>query len=400
MSDKKIKEELIRVEKEYKSFCENKDKQTLFYFEQMTDIFYNELLYEVSDKKVLNNLVYKVFRSNINIIFKNMQDYVKNVSFNSKKMIDEIINVSMYNKFVDYNNMNKLFNNFSVQVNKNFNLKEKIIVLISTNVNHFKGQLFSSFTFDDNEKISQIVLKYEELFRNEMINNVFSKRDYLISEYKIVIDGVLSELSVMKDEVREKNLKLITNVSYLYLKEKEYINMNKSLDLNIKLINDVFKDLDESFKKMGIVKTKNIKFNPLKDYLLSFNNTMGVKIKNFFDEINLVVTLDDKEINNKIKSVNDMITHVFEMNLVFDKKFVEFKRDFSVPTKEVNNFKSLVDSKNRAVTDGIRANLFNIFRDNVKIYNDVVYKTMLLKARVDDYNVVLSVDKVKDLLFK
>lgn len=400
MSDKKIKDELIKIEKDYKSFCENKDKQTLFYFEQMTDIFYNELLYEVNDKKMLYHLIYKVFRKNINIIFKNMQDYVLNVSNGSKKMIDEIINVSLYNIYVDLDNLNRLYNNFSHHVSRSFNLKEKIIVLVSANVNHFKGQLFSTFVFNDNDKISQIILKYEDLFRNEMISNVFSKKDNLLIGYRGIIDGILNEVSIQKEEVREKNLKLITSVSYLYLKEREYINLNRSIDLNVKLIDEVFKDLDDSLKKMGITKNKNNNFNVLKDYLLSFNNTIGVKIKNFFDDINLVVTLDDKEINEKIKSVNDMITHVFEINLVFDKKFLEYKKEFNIPSKEMNNFKSLIDSKNRAITDGMKANIFNIFRDNIKIYNDVVYKTMLLKARVDDYNMILSMDKVKDLLFK
>lgn len=401
MDFKKLNDSLVKKEKEYKTFCNNKDKQSLFYFEQMTDIFYNELSYEVSDKKALNNLIYKVFKENINTIFINMQEYIKDFSKDSRKMANEIINISLYNNYFSFNNLQRLYNNFNANINKKFDLKEKIIVLISANINHFKGLLFSKFIFEDNNKISQIILKYEEIFKNEMIGNIYSKRDNLLSNYKEIIDGLLNEMREKKDEIKKKNLNLITNTSYLYLKEEEYINLNKYIDLNIELINKSFSELENSLSKMKITKLKDDNFNVLKDYLLSFNNTISVKIKNFFDEINLVITYDDNsKISENVKDINDMITHVFEMKFVFDKKFNEYKKTFNVPMMEINNFNKLVDSKNKEITEGIKVNIFNVFRSNIKIYNDVIYKTMLLKSRVDEYNTILSPDKVKDLLFK
>ena len=116
--------------------------------------------------------------------------------------------------------------------------------------------------------------------------------------------------------------------------------------------------------------------------------------------MNLIVTLDKDEINTKIKQFNDLITHIFEMDLVFDKQFDDYKKSLYSKIKNLNKFDEIVNAKNRALSDGIRANIFNIFRENIKIYNDIVYRTMLFKTNIDNYNIILDKDKIKDLLLK
>ena len=71
-----------------------------------------------------------------------------------------------------------------------------------------------------------------------------------------------------------------------------------------------------------------------------------------------------------------------------------------VSNKDLTKFEEIISSKKRALTDVIKANIFNIFRENIKIFNDGVYKTMLLKGKLDEYSIVLDTDKIKDLLFK
>ena len=88
------------------------------------------------------------------------------------------------------------------------------------------------------------------------------------------------------------------------------------------------------------------------------------------------------------------------MDLVFDKQFDDYKKAISSKIKNLYKFEEIVNAKNRALSDGIRANIFNIFRENIKIYNDIVYRTMLFKNNVDNYNIVLDNAKIKDLLLK
>ena len=155
--------------------------------------------------------------------------------------------------------------------------------------------------------------------------------------------------------------------------------------------------MENDLKLFGINKFDD---NILRDYLQSFNNTLYIKIKDVFDEMNLILVLDNKELEDKVKKFNELITHIFEINLSFDKKFLEYKKSLNITSKNNNQIIEIINSKHRAITDGLKANLFNIFRENVKIYNDIVYKTLLLKSKVNEYNNILDISKIKDLLLK
>jgi len=400
MSNKEFKEFLKQLEKDYYNFCFEKDKQSLFYIDQMVDIFYNELIYQVYNKDAFYDLMYNNFKKNISIIFKNMKDYMDKLSKDSLKSINELINVGTTNRYVELDNLVNVYNNFKVEVNKNFNISDKIVTLVNANMNAFAGQLFSKLVVNNKDYVDNLILKYKNIFVNEMINNTCSKKDTLLTYYKNFLDGVLSEVYEKKEEIKSKNLDVVVNTSYLYLKEAEYININKYIDANVSLIDETFNYFEEEIKALGIKKNEKYNYNPVKDYLLGFNNTIGIKAKNIFDDMNVIVTLDNDETDEKIKHFNDLITRIFEINLVFDKQFQEYKKSFNVSSKNLDKFEEIVSAKKRALTDGIRANIFNIFRENIKIFNDVVYKTMLIKGRIGEYSFLLDVDKVKDLLFK
>ena len=397
----KLTEHLKEIEKNTKISFDEKDKQSLFYFIQMFDLMYNELCYEVYDQGILYDLLYNTFKKNINIIFDNMKEYTIKVSDNSRRSFNELIKVSTSNRYVELGNLNSLYNNFKHEVMKNLSITNKIEALINANRDVMKGQLYSKCVVNTRSKTDEIINKYSKFLIEELEKNINSKRDLLLSLYKEFIDSILSEVYEQKEICKDKNLKLIINTSYNYLKEKEYIVIDKYADLNIKFINESFNKLDEKiYTELGIKKSNVGNINPVKDYLFGFNNTIRVKVKNIFDEMNLIVTLDKKETSERIKEFNDLITRIYEIRLVFDKQFLEYKKEFRLFSKDNDKFDELFNKECAKLTEGIKTNISNIFRENIKIYNDVVYRTLLLKSKVQEYSEVLSVAKVKDLLFK
>ena len=392
-----LKKDIENIKDNYMSFLKNKDEQSSFYIDQMLELFYSELSSLVSNKVVLLNLINTIYRKNIIIIFNNMNSYTKEVAQKSCHFFNEYINISSSNIYSDLENLDNLYIKFKEELIKNLNINEKIITLVSTNTDIFIGQLYTKLLFSNSAKIDEIVYKYKNIFTNELINNVETKKDYLLSLYRSFIDGLLKDFYDTKDEIKQKNYKLIINTSHNLLKEKEYININKYIDLNTKLINDTITLMENDLKLFGINKFDD---NILRDYLQSFNNTLYIKIKDVFDEMNLILVLDNKELEDKVKKFNELITHIFEINLSFDKKFLEYKKSLNITSKNNNQIIEIINSKHRAITDGLKANLFNIFRENVKIYNDIVYKTLLLKSKVNEYNNILDISKIKDLLLK
>lgn len=400
MKNSEFKESLQAISKDYDLYSKEKDKQSLFYLEQMIDLLYNELSYEVYNKVILHDLVYNDLKKNLLLITNDLIEYSYKVAQNLKVPFDELINMSTTNKYIDLDNLTNLYNKFSKEVEAKFNIQGKIVALVNANVNTFFTKLTSKVVINNKAIINTVGVRYRDIFITEMVKNVFGKKETFLYFYKKFIDDIVREIYEQKDEIRNKNMDLLINTAYLYLKEKEYININKYIDNNTKLINEVFELMMKDLKEVKAVK-ENVK-EPIKvkDYFMGFNNTMCVKITNVFDEMNLIVTLEKDEINSKIKQFNDLITHVFEIDLVFDKQFSDYRKAFASQIKSQNKFEEIVNAKNRALSDGIRANIFNIFRENIKIYNDVVYKTMLLKANIDSYNVLLDKDKIKDLLLK
>lgn len=400
MSLEELKNYLLQINKDYIDFCKDKDKQSLFYISQMTDIFYENLLYQVYDQPNLYDLVYNSFKVNLIVILKNMNEYSFKVSKTARSKMNELIKISTSNNYVDIENLNNLYNNFAFEITKSFSINDKIKTLVSANMNTFLGDLSSKFVVNDKEKVKEIILKYKEIFITEMINNVVSKKNNLLECYKNFINSILNEVYLRKDELLEKNLNMLMETTYTLLKEEEYITINKYTERNIKLIDEVLKTLEEDLKNINISKNKKLKLDPVKDYLLSFINTMDIKIKNIFEEMNLIITLSDSEIDKKLKDFNEVVTHVYELDFIFDKQFEEYKKNFNITGKDIDKFNEIFKIKNRNVTEGIKANIFNIFRENFKFYNDVVYKMLNLKNTLEEYKTVLSSKKIKDLLLK
>ena len=256
MSLEDIKNYLLQINKDYLAFCKDKDKQSLFYIDQMTELFYNSLLYQIYDQPSLYDLVYNSFRTNLVYIFKNMNDYALNVSKDASNKMNELINVSTTNSYVDLENLTNLYNNFAFEVTKNFSINDKIQILVSSNIDTFEADLFNSLVVNDKEKVKQLIGKYKAIFITELINDVVSKKTRLLYFYKSFIDSILNEAFLRKDELLEKNKDMLVNTTYLCLKEYEYININKYSDLNVKLVDDVIEDLETELLNLNISKNK------------------------------------------------------------------------------------------------------------------------------------------------
>lgn len=399
MSITEIKKYLENIKKNYIDFCKSKDDQTLFYINQMIDLFYNELFDEFKTKTNLHSLVYSLYKQNINVIFSNMKEYTSKISDNAMKNIDSIINLSFTNKYLNLNNISGVFITFSNEVNKSFDLNKKINTLIVANTNTFVESLFSKMTVIEKNVILKIVKKYQEIIIKEMNGNVISKRDSLLKYYREFLDSVVTNAYDRKDEIREKNLELITEVTFLCLKDMEYININKYINMNEKHIKETIDMFEKELIAAKIIKRKK-KHNLLKDYLLSFNNTIGVKAKKIFDEMNNVVYMDQNQANQKVRDFNDIITHVFEKDIVIDKQFEIMRKEYGVSGRDLEKYREICKVKNRTLTEVMKANVFNIFRENNKFYNDIVYRSMVLKNKVDEYGTLLTSSKIKELLLK
>ena len=397
MNSVTLDKELKNIKKEYNEFFKKQDNQSLFYLIQMIELMYSELGEEIHEKDSLYDVVYNRYKNNISIIFNNMKDYFLKITNSAIVGFNQIITISDTNKYISINNLNNIYKNFENELNTNMNIKQKIEVLI----NSTSATLLKELQVLSNGRDSyQIVNKYKTLIINELIKNVASKNNFILLNYKKVINNILDEVQDGRDKLIDMNKKIITNTTIAYLKEHEYFIINNYINNNHNFLNHEFSNFEDTLLKKVGIKRNSKEFNSTKDYLLGFNNTIGVKIKNIFDEMNSVITLDDKEIENKSKEYNDLVSHIYETNLVFDKEYSKYKKEFNIGAKDYEKFSKVFDDETLKITTYIKTNIANIFRDGTKLFNDTLYKYLFLKSKIQNYNEVLSSTKVKDLLSK
>ena len=367
MLDNDFKESLDSISKDYSLYSKEKDKQSLFYLEQMIDILYGELSYVVYNKIILHDLVYNELKKNLMLITNDLFEYSSKISKELKAPFEQLIKMSATNKYIDLNNLTNLYNKFSKEAEAKYNIQNKVSALINANINSFYAKLTTKVIINNKDVVNTTLIKYRDTFIIELIKNITGKKENFLCFYKRFIDEILKEIYERKDEIRLKNTNMVINTAYLYLKESEYININKYIDNNVKLINETLDLLIKDLRNAKALKENVLEPIKIRDYFLGFNNTISIKITNVFDEMNLIVTLDKDEINTKIKQFNDLITHIFEMDLVFDKQFDDYKKSLYSKIKNLNKFDEIVNAKNRALSDGIRANIFNIFREKENV---------------------------------
>lgn len=399
-----------KIEKELKDISNNctqsfnqSDQQTLFYFIQMIELLYTEVSYEVYDKDKLYDLICNNYRSNTNIVFSNMKSYYSKLVNSSINEFCKVVKVSVFNKYIKSSNLVNIYNNFKTEITTNTRFDNKIKVLSNSNGNLLLEQIHTNCVVNDSKKITAIVRKYVDLITDAMIKNIAGKNEVILSSYKSFIDSMTKDTMDDIEKIRSMNLKVINNTTFLYLKEQEYFVIDKYNKINSKLVIDFFKDFEEKVRKdLGIKKHNhnNIKFSNAKDYLLGFNNTIRVKAMKIFDEMNMAVTLDEGPMRDKVKEFNALISHIYELNLKFDKLFDEYKKEFNVPTHSRDKFDDFFDNEFSKLYSSFKTNISNIFRDNNKLYNDIVYKNIILRSRVVEFTEILSEKKVKDLLLQ
>ena len=390
-----------KLKKSYVAFFKQKDDDSSFYFTQMIGLLYEELSYETDNKKVLYGIVCKNFKNNINMVFKNMKDYFLELSDDAIKGLNDIVNFSNMNKYVDINNLKRLCQNFLNKISYEMKIDNKINALVTMNGNALRQELNVEFNLEDNAKVSEIVKRYINVINKEMAKNANSKHNFILDSFDNVITQMLEEANTDKQVIIDKNINIINNSVKLYLKEQEYIIIDKYIDDNFRYIKESVDELDKVLSEKFNQKKNNKKsLNDLKNYLLGFNNTIGNKVKKIFNEMNDAISLEGNDLKNKMKQFNDLTSRVFETTLVFDKQFLIYKKEFSVSALNYDSFDKMYKQYTSRITEGIKVNISNIFRDNIKIYNDTIYKSLLIKSKVYDFNEILSVEKVKDLLLE
>ncbi len=397
MKNIELEKELKNIKEDYSNFFKRQDEQSLFYLIQMIELMYTELSNEIENKESLYSMVNNHFKNNLNRIFTNMKDYYLKVTNSSIKQFNEIITISDGNKYLNMNNLNNIYKEFENEINSHLSITTKIEVLTNSAMMSLLNEISLLLT---NNKSNKIIGNYKELITKELIKNVTSKNNFILLNYNRVITNILEEVRDSKQKIIDINLKVLKNTTIVFLQEQEKLVINKYIDDSYKFINNKFNEIETKIGKLSIKRNSNIKINTTKDYLLGFNNTIGVKINKIFEEMNNVINMDGNDLKEKIKEYNDLTSHIYEVNLIFDKQYQNYKKEFNVNSKSIEKFTKMFNEETKEMTDHIKTNISNIFRENTVILNNILYKYLLLKNKINEFEEVLTEAKVKDLLSK
>ena len=324
----------------------------------------NQVFQELYNK--INDLLfYEVSTSTID----NIENILKNFSFDIKNKIEEIINLDKENIFEN-------FNNLWCNVVNNFNLLRKI-------TNRFENKVYQNNT---------IYEKFLNFLKSNLINSDLNTLNCII--YKTIEEINNFRRKIINKEIIYNKENVVQNLS----KIKFVINFLSETGLYKDYFNKIF--LDESKKFYEENTLKQIQESNLEDYIAYTDIIFQIEktiIVEYLNQISLKPLLND--LNNIL--LKDKIKIIFDKFFNFQNNTTIFSENFELMKKIFLLFKGIKieDEIKKRFNDYIikcSEKIYDLYHTNyLELYN----KLILLKTNVNNFVSIsfLNEEKFKSL---
>ena len=310
----------------------------------------NQVFQELYNK--INDLLfYEVSTSTID----NIENILKNFSFDIKNKIEEIINLDKENIFEN-------FNNLWCNVVNNFNLLRKI-------TNRFENKVYQNNT---------IYEKFLNFLKSNLINSDLNTLNCII--YKTIEEINNFRRKIIKKEIIYNKENVVQNLS----KIKFVINFLSETGLYKDYFNKIF--LDESKKFYEENTLKQIQESNLEDYIAYTDIIFQIEktiIVEYLNQISLKPLLND--LNNIL--LKDKIKIIFDKFFNFKNNTTIFSENFELMKKIFLLFKGIkIDSEiKKYFSEYIQKSsnkIYELYSSNyLELYNHLI----LLKANINNF---------------
>lgn len=359
-------------------------------------------------KKNIKEEIITSLTKNLNEIDKNFKKTLELVNKSIKDMIiknytnylfdEEIITALIKDSKTKIQNVNILNKEFLKKYDSIFEL---FLYNISVKID-MKGDVNTynliNKTMNQNKKI---------LFDN--LKNIYEERkDIIINNYDTYLNSFLIDVKGLKENYKNKNIRLLEDVKLKIIEENIYITVSKSLN---EVATKITLEIDKTHKKIiALEKTrknnsKEKEVKELKDYLLSFCNTLYDKSQNTLLKMNLQVGTTYEEVDKSMQKYQDIMYKIIDFSYNFDKPFELYKKavlngTLFLPTNTCFNMANLVIQEKDNIITLIRGSLVRLFEENLNLINKMSYKELFVSSKINNYFNILTKEEAIKLLEK
>ena len=378
--------------------------------------FLERIYYELQELNITTNLktlIEECLNKNIKSIFlssyNNLNTQIKELLISTKEVID----FSLENTIAKENT--------NEMINKTYNIKiEEINIFTDTFKELYKKNIDTflyKITLLNNLKTKPFI--YNQTVRiinnnkkdliNEYIKLINNKKIFAKNLYTKYYDSLFNKVKKEIKEIKENNKKQVIETAKNLLNEKSTTSINNNLKKTYNFINNTLEEFYKKslkIKKLKESKANNLIFNELKEYFLSYNNTLFDKAQISIKRMNNILNYDEKTTSEKLKSYNENIYKVFNLDFNFDKPFEIYKskilkkRSISNNQSLVDRFNDLIEEYKETITKEIKENLTTCFKETMEILNEITIKTMEIKLNLNNIDTKLNKNEILKMFKK
>lgn len=372
--------------------------------------FLERMYYELQEIKITTDLkkaIEENLDKNIKSIFlssyNNLNSQIKELLISTKEVID----FSLDNTIAKENTNEMIYKTYNIKIEEINIFTETFKELYKKNIDTFLYKITLSNNlktkpFLYNQTVRIINNNKKDLI-NEYIKLINNKKIFAKNLYSKYYDSLFKKIEKEIKEVKENNKNQVIETAQNLLNEKSTISISNNLKKTYNFINENLEQFYKKslkIKKLKESKSNNLIFNELKEYFLSYNNTLFDKAQISIKRMNKILNYDDKTTSEKLKSYNENIYKVFNLDFNFDKPFEIYKSKI-LKKRSMSNNQSLVDNLNDLIeeykdnlTKEIKENLTICFKETMEILNDIAIKTMEIKLKLNNIDTKLSKNEI------
>ena len=362
------------------------------------------------DIKSTYSLVNDFLVSNITKSFLSANDDINDIISDIINSTKDVVVVSDKNKITNIKSFEKIKKVYSSKINELDLFTDTFNKLYEQNIEIFIYKLSINNNLGNKPivytSVNSLINENKKDLINEFDKVINNKKKYSLELYDKYIEVYINRLIDKKNEIKDKNYKMIVDYASDLLNNKFDDNINKYLKNNYDFITNNLKECHKNIlktKKLKDCKTNDIILNSLLEYLYGYNNTLFDKVSISVKKMIKIISYENEVTHKKLKDYNDNIYKIFNLEFNFDKQFDEYKnkllskRSFSNTDKIIVDVLDIVSKCREDIISLIKNNLTLCFKDCMNDLNEIVIKTMSVKLKCKNLDIKITSSVLKEM---
>lgn len=357
----------------------------------------------ITDKIIKDSLT-----TNLIKLYSSCIDYLYSSVMDLNKSLKEVVSFVVENPMINVKSLYAIEKDYKNKL-KDLGYYKKMEQLTNSSLDIFAYNISIAYKLKYNvegyEFIEKIVYEYKLRIKNNILNIIDNTKNSIFEKFKSVFYDFSKSIITENKSVRDKNFKAVSDYAYQLLQVSTVEGLKNSSLENTKEIEKILNEMkDEIFKKTKLKKTDNREqaFYELKDYFISFINTIRNKQLKIINDMNRVVYLDKDLSQKELEKYSKLVYKIINMEYNFDKPLLVYKNKLLkqvILNKDKLNYEmsQIIEEYKEQTVNLFKSKVGYILNEDMVLLTDINYRCINAKNKIANCLEVISDPVIKTM---